>query len=435
MSILCVWTPVWQTGEASPAEQVPVILEEAPRVAVEAERGIVWVDVRGMPGEAVARRVVGRLEEAGVEGVRAGMAATPIVAEAAARHGGGGVRVVGRGDEGDFLGRCPLDLLTDDPRLLAMLEGVGVRRCGDLAALTAEAAEVRFGAEGTRLWRLSRADDPRILFRSIPAERPHASVDFLDYTVRDATRLVFTLNALLDQVCEEMRTRSRRARSLTLTFELGSGARVDEVIRTARPTSDRTLWIRRIRALLERVKLPDGIAGVALTAGTLEPLSALQGDLFDRGFATASFVEEAVGRLMDMYRGLFTRQSDSSHPLAERRTAWIDLTPEEAAATVGGHASHDHAAPPSLHLQLLAEPRPIRVATHDRRDHSCPVRYQEGKQWHTLQSAGPDRISGGHEEARPYAREYYRCVSDEGSLLWIYRDAVKDSWYLHGWWD
>ena len=61
------------------------------------------------------------------------------------------------------------------------------------------------------------------------------------------------------------------------------------------------------------------------------------------------------------------------------------------------------------------EPRPIRIRARSRRDHVVPVRYLDKGTWHDLTSAGPDRISGGHEEARPYAREYFRCVSDSGA--------------------
>src|SRR5690606_15581712 len=121
------------------------------------------------------------------------------------------------------------------------------------------------------------------------------------------------------QVCGILRERGRRARTITLIFTLASGGEAREVLRTARSTADRAIWVRRLRGALEEIKLPDAITGVALEAGILEPISALQGDLFDRGFATASFVEEAVGRLVDLYRGLFTRQISSAHPVAERR--------------------------------------------------------------------------------------------------------------------
>jgi len=430
MSIVCLWTPGWPTGEGPVADLAPLLLEEAPRVVVEG-RGVIWADARGLPAEALAERLLARLEERGVEGVRAGIGGTPIVAEGAARFGEERVVVVAPGGERAFMDPLPLSLPTGDERLLVLLGGAGIRLCGEFARLTAEAVEVRFGGVGLQAWRRARGDDARVLFRPIPPERPHASVDFVDYTVRDATRLVFTLNALLDRVCGTLRERARRARSLTLTFALSGGGSVEEVVRTARPTADRVLWMRRLRALLERVSLPDTIVGVALEVPAMEPVSALQGDLFDIGFATASFVEEAVARLLDAYRGLFVRPSASQHPLAERRTRWVEMLPEEVSRNPGGG---EVPAEPALHLQLLDVPRPIRVRARTRRDHVLPVRYLEGGEWRNLTAAGPDRISGGHEE-RPYAREYYRCVSDAGSLLWIYRDAVDDRWYLHGWWD
>jgi protein ImuB len=445
MSIVCLWNPDWRIGEGSAAELVPLILEEAPRVVVEG-RGVVWVDGRGLSEERLGRRLLERLEGRGVAAVRVGIGAVPVVAESAALVGAGPLTRVERGKERVWLAPRPLTLLTDDERLLALLEGAGVRNCGELGALPAEAVEVRFGHEGTRVWKLARADDQRILFRPIPPERPHAAVDFVDYTVRDATRLVFTLNALLDQVCGMLRERARRARGITLTFTLSGGGSSTEVLRTARPTADRSIWMRRLRAALDGLELRDAISGVALEVEASEPISALQGDLFDRGFATASFVEEAVTRLLDVYRGLFVRQVNTPHPLAERRIRWVELAPHEVAVSGTGSAhgstggeeaegarTGDEAVP-SLDLQLLPEPRPIRVRSRTRRDHVLPVRYLEKGRWHDLTSAGPDRISGGHEESRPYAREYYRCVSDVGALLWIFRDAVEDRWFLHGWW-
>jgi hypothetical protein len=26
-------------------------------------------------------------------------------------------------------------------------------------------------------------------------------------------------------------------------------------------------------------------------------------------------------------------------------------------------------------------------------------------------------------------------VTDDGMMVWLYRDAREDEWYLHGWWD
>ncbi len=86
-------------------------------------------------------------------------------------------------------------------------------------------------------------------------------------------------------------------------------------------------------------------------------------------------------------------------------------------------------------LQLLNEPRDIRVETELRRDHDVPVRYRDRDGWHQVVSAaGPDRVSGGVWEDA-YAREYFRVVTDTGLLTWIFRDARHGTWHLHGWWD
>lgn len=457
MSLLCLWSAAWQTGEASPSDLLPVLLEEAPRVAVEA-RGVVWVDGRGMAAERLAERLLERLGEHGAGKVRGGLATVPVAAEAAARSGDRRLTVVEEGEESCFLSPLPLTLLSDDEWLLSLLEGAGIRTCGALARLTGEAVEVRFGGEGSRLWRRARADDPRLLFRPIPPEHPHASVDFVDYAIRDAGRLVFTLNALLEQVCGILHERAVRAREIVLIFALAGGGSLREVLRTTRPTADRAFWVRRLRAALERIRPGDAIVGVAVEAGSAEGVSALQGDIFDRGFATAAFVEEAAARLLDAHPGLFVRQSADAHPLAERRVRWAEVAPREvtegggkeeaalrsrslslAAGRRGGGGNGEPAppapAPPALVLHLLPAPRPIRVRTRARRGHAVPISLDDGSGWLGVEAAGPDRRSGGHEEDMPWAREYFRCLSDDGALLWIYRDGLEGHWYLHGRWD
>ena len=90
---------------------------------------------------------------------------------------------------------------------------------------------------------------------------------------------------------------------------------------------------------------------------------------------------------------------------------------------------------PRLTLQLLPTPKPLAVKTRPRRDHEMPVSYREdGASHEVLDAAGPDRVSGGQWDT-VYAREYFRCTTGAGVLVWLYRDASEHAWYLHGWWD
>ena len=64
-----------------------------------------------------------------------------------------------------------------------------------------------------------------------------------------------------------------------------------------------------------------------------------------------------------------------------------------------------------------------------------PTGYRDGGAWYgVVSAAGPDRVSG-ERWGDGYAREYYRCIIDDGGMVWVYRDARADGWYLHGWWD
>jgi protein ImuB len=453
MTFVCLWSERWRTAAAPLAELAAGLLELAPRVVADA-RGVIWADARGLNAPALAWSLLARLGDAQGQHVRAGVAALPVAAEAAARAGDAPVTLVEPGHERAFLAPHPLALVGAPPKLLLLLRGVGVERCGELAALEREAVEVRFGAEAVPLWRLARADDTRRLFRPISPERPQASLDFVDYAVRDARRLLFSANACLGGLCEALRERGARARVLELELSLAAGQTLRRELRVARPTAERVPWLRRLQRELDRLQLPDAVCGLALQVAAEDAAAAVQGDIFDAGFASAGAAEDALARLLDAHGPVLVEPRVEPHPLAERRTRWapLEVVPDGGAGEDvrensllaprssllgGGEERGDD--PPRLALQLLPEPRRIAVRPRLRRDHQLPVAYLDvlrGGEWRALvTAAGPDRVSGGHWEDAAHAREYFRCVDEHGTLLWLYRDARENAWYLHGWWD
>ena len=446
-----------------------VLLARVPRVAVESAEGApthavlavegarrVWADGRGLRAEEVARAVVRRLAGRGGE-VRGGVAAVPVAAWAAAvGTGAGDVAIVRAGADRSFLGPLPLTVLELDERVCGLLEGAGVETCGALAALPAEAVEVRFGATARTAWRRARGEDERRLFRRTPPTPPHAAMDFVDYVVTDPERLVFAANALLGPLCEGMSARGSHARHLGIALPLANGEVWRRVLKAARPTASRTTWLRLLRGVLERLTVPDAVTGIELQVQATEPAAAIQGDLFDAGFGTAAGAESALVRLLETQGDVIVRAAADAHPVPERRAGAFEaddavLSHVHAPAAPRprpGRRSTRSAVPAvdaapglwgridasGLTLQLLPEPRPVQVEVLDRRDHVVPVRYRDGR-WRTLvTAAGPERLSGGQwEEA--YAREYYRCVTGDGLLVWLFHDAPADRWYLQGWWD
>jgi protein ImuB len=438
MTFICLWSPAATATDKQESELlhklIPALLSAAPRVMLGAN-GIVWADARGMSAEPLARDLLQLFHDDGVEKVRAAISLAPVCAEVAARYGKGALITIPPGSERDHLARYPVGVLEPSLALSSLLDGIGVESCGDLAKLDLESVEVRFGAEGARLWRLSRADDSRRIFNNIPRALPSASLDWVDYTLKDPERLVFIINALVGSITTELKSRGQGAREVTMIFSLANRESFEHLVRPARSTASHKAWMRLIRTHLERITLPDGVVGITIRVESVTGEVERQGDIFDRGFATARAAEETIAQLLDDQGSVVVTPRNTQHPLIDRRTEWVSQDPSQASARIQLRERVVKAtAAPSLTLQLLSEPRRIAVTTKRRRDHQVPLQYRD-KQWTTIISAaGPDRVSGG-QWGEPYAREYFRCVTDDGMMVWVFRDARDDAWYLHGWWD
>jgi hypothetical protein len=362
-----------------------------------------------------------------------------------------------------------------------LLDGIGVETCGDLAALEGESVEIRLGADGVRLWKLARGDDDRLIFKPLPRELPHASLEWSDYALTDTERLLFSVNALLGTVCEKLIERGSLAREMMLDLALANRNVLATPIRAGRATASRKTWLRLAKMALERMVLPAGVTGLTLRAATVITDEGSQGDLFDRGFATAAATEAALASLAEEQGDVVVVPQNSGHPLVERRTKWVEqreagsgkreaglgtrrkrgrrgqqspnddpavsavgpqLTPSVREEPFPGPSLVAESRVPSpesresrLTLYLLPTPRAIEAHIEERRDHILPTAYRDGGAWYkVLSSAGPDRVSG-ERWGEAYAREYFRCVVDDGGMVWLYHDARADGWYIHGWWD
>jgi len=490
MTFVALWKPVPTGGTpaASPDAAADgaglgdealgdALIRVAPHVALgegDSAGRVVWADARGLPARTVASEVLRVARELGHGEARVGVARVAVVAAVAARHGSARVVTVKRGAEREYLAGKPLAVLASSPawsiRLAAALADVGVETCGDLAALDADAVEVRFGAEGTALWKLARGEDQRRIFSQPRRALPSASLEWLEFETRDAERLLFVANRLIDRVCDELRGWGETARTMTLRLPLAGGGAVEKKVRGARATADRATWVRLLRAELERLRLPDGVTGIGLRVDSVHELDAPQGDLFDHGFQSSSAAEQAIARLTDDEMGAAVRLEGSRHPLPEKRLRWRAMEFHEVAATVRGGGGAAAVKEPAavayettaLALRLLPEPRRVIVTTKRRRGQAMPVRYRErlvgGARARRglplveiIAAAGPDRVSIDATEATPVSRAYWTCLTDEALVL-LFRDegreekpsieapaAVADAddgeWFLHGWWD
>lgn len=415
------------------------MLKVVPRVAVEPGNGQIWVDATSLNIQKTGRKITTVLQQQGVTLAHIGLSDVPVAAAVAARSGlvkdtqTPGITIVPRGCARDFLALLPIAALGPSAPLQNLFDGVGIERCGDLARLRHESVEVRFGAEGVHVWRFSRADDRRLVFAAMPRTLPQSSMDWVDYTLKDPERLVFVINALVDNVCGALTAEGLCAREMALEFSLANRTSYEHMVRPSRSTASRKAWMRLIRTHLDRIELPDSVTGIALRVESVTGTVERQGDIFDRGFATARATEETVAQLLDDQGAVIVVPSNSRHPLIEKRTSWQIQDPAHAARA---HMVEETRASPRLTLQIFAEPRRIVVKTVRRRDHDLPVEYRDNDSLVVVESAcGPDRVSGEQWE-KPFAREYYRCVTSDGGLVWIYRAVGEGGgWYIHGLWD
>ena len=150
--------------------------------------------------EHAAAIIAERLVENGVWDCRIGIADDLFSAEQAARLAEvQGWRVVPDGGSASFLRELPVEVLdtggTDEGDLVGLLQRLGLRQLGDLAALPARDVLTRFGAYGAKVHRLARGVDPvqpatrappPDLVREVSFEPPLASVEAVCFSVRRA---------------------------------------------------------------------------------------------------------------------------------------------------------------------------------------------------------------------------------------------------------
>src|SRR5665213_571665 len=148
MSFLCLHNVAW-LASLPPTLHAP-LLTIVPRVLSDGD--LVWADLRGLPARETTERVRNAFtaHNALYSSVKCGVASTAIAAEVAARHSPQSVTYVRDGYDRDFLAPFPVSVLTPERKLANLLDGTGVELCRDLARLSREEVEVRFGSEGMK---------------------------------------------------------------------------------------------------------------------------------------------------------------------------------------------------------------------------------------------------------------------------------------------
>jgi protein ImuB len=212
------------------------------------------VDLEGMESlfgslPEIGRSLFRRAADLGLDG-NVAVASNPDAAVLAAR-GFCGVTVIPPGQEAEFLGSLPVEVLFGDriegkeregkqkedvwgkksECLLATLKRWGICDLRSLAALPEIALSERLGQGGLRLQQLARGAASHTL---VPVEAPAVFEEAieLEHPIVLLEPLAFLLNRLLEQICARLTARALATQELRLTLELQNLAGVDPQLDT-----------------------------------------------------------------------------------------------------------------------------------------------------------------------------------------------------------
>ena len=198
---------------------------------------------------------------------RAGVGARRFVALAAASVARPGQAVIVEGkEEQGFLEPLPLSLLPLPSNRYAELEGLGVRRLGELASLPGGAVEERLGQEGKRAWSLAGGGrqnaQPRVRGRSPAAELAEA-LSFPEAVANELT-LRRAFGAFLDRLLARPERAGRPLRKVAVSARLVGGGSWRRATTLREATADRG----RLRSALgpKLLELPGPVLELRLEA-------------------------------------------------------------------------------------------------------------------------------------------------------------------------
>ena len=365
---------------------------------------------------------------ASTRGIRA-----PASGDAATNDRTHAPRIVPPGECAAYLASAPLALIPMDDELRESLTALGLRTAGAFAALDALEVERRWGADGLASWRLANGQDDR---RPVLARTDATRFVSTELAMSAATMepVLFIVRAALGQLVDALVRDGLAAAAVTITLTLddsrgatpGAAAHaVTREVRPAKPIARVAPLFERCRALLDQWTLAAPVCAVTVAVSATAPMSAEQGDLLAASWRDPGAADAAFERL----RGAFGALS------VVRPVARDEHRPEKAGAWMELYEKEDQRAPsaapsPASTARLLEEPEPVDVDAPRGVPRTLGWR---GRRIAIARASGPERLSGDWWKDQ-YARDYWRCESDELSRdFLLYRDAA--GWRLQGWYD
>ena len=331
-----------------------------------------------------------------------------------------GLSIVVLGKEAEALAPLPLRLLELDQDRAELFRRWGLRTFGDLQALPSSGLFERLGAEGPRLLRLARGEDAEPLVPTTLAEAFEMRLE-IEWPVDGLEPLAFLLTRVLEPLCAKLCERGRKAVTLTIHYGLVDGTVHERLLKPLAATAEPRTW--RTLALLDLEAHPprEAIQSLRLHA-VPTPARRVQFSLLDPAQASPEKLAETLARLHE-----WTRDGRSGAALVldtHRPGAFVvgSFAPGPAAGLVRDAVS------PRLALRAFRPPRPVSVRAKDGAPEFLSASGMSGP---VVDRAGPWRVSSDWWDVA-FSRDEWDVLLASGGLYRIYRDRLRDAWFVAG---
>jgi protein ImuB len=422
-------------------------LVASPQVSPAADApGTWWIGASGfeeLGGERALACALQEIASVWHASARVGIADSCVAARAAtwacARVG---PRIVPPGECTAYLSGAPLALIPMDDELRESLTALGLHTAGAFAALDALEVERRWGPDGLASWRLANGQDDR---RPVLARTDATRFVSTELSMSAATMepVLFIVRAALGQLIDALVRDGLAAAAITITLTLddqrgatpGAAAHaVTREVRPAKPLARVAPLFERCRALLDQWILPAPVCAVTVMVSATAPMGAEQGDLLAASWRDPGAADAAFERLRGAFGALsVVRPVARDEHRPEKAGAWEELLQmadgrrqmADGTGLVTGTAES-----PSAVCRLLSTPESVDIEAPRGVPRTLGWR---GRRIAITRAVGPERLSGDWWKDQ-YARDYWRCESDELARdFLLYRDAA--GWRLQGWYD
>lgn len=284
----------------------------------------------------------------------------------------------------------------------AALQGMGMRRLGQLLALPRDGLRRRFGAALPEALERLTGERP-------PGLEPYRPPDVFDlriellHEVENQSALVFPLRRMVDDLAAYLAGRDGGVQRFLLRLEHRQARPTDVPVGLLAPERDGALLFEFARGRLEHVALSAPVLALRLIARELPAFVPAGRDLFDQRPANAL----PLGQLRERLRARLGERA------VYRLGGTADPRPERAQAVAEG--DHVHQEPSPRPTWLLAHPVPLR---------GPPPRIL----------AGPERLETGWWDGAEACRDYYVVETSLGQRAWAFcPPGEQDGWMLQGW--